>query len=477
MKKEILKGANPYLPMWEHIPDGEPRCFTYNGEKRVYVYGSHDSLKTEYCGPEYMVWSAPADDLTNWRCEGEVLRDHTGRPLYAPDVVEKDGVYYMYAAHCNGSYIHVAKSDNPAGPFTHPVLTELGFDPGVLVDDDGKIYVYWGFCEVTGAELEPDMVTIKKDTVVKNMIPHTRATHWNPDDENSDELFQFFEASSIRKYKDKYIFIYSKMTMHPDPETGERCHSYLDYCYSDHPLKGWVYGGTITNCAGDAITMPDGSKGNAYYNCNNHGSIVEVDGKWYHFYHRLCGTDEFARQGMLEPIEVCITDDGKVLVGKIIYDENGKPVGQEPVEITSQGAYKNGIPCEALVSAGSTIHLVGGKERAYVKAVYDGVESAPVVNIHSGCVVGFRYINFGETAPKCLTIVARFKRKAVVKVHLDSPTGEVISVLEVTPYNDIIRGSVTEAATGKRAIYFEFISDFRDELGEFDNFTFDETRS
>lgn len=29
---------NPYLPLWEYIPDGEPRVF---GD-RVYIYGSHD---------------------------------------------------------------------------------------------------------------------------------------------------------------------------------------------------------------------------------------------------------------------------------------------------------------------------------------------------------------------------------------------------------------------------------------------------
>ena len=48
--KEYIKGANPYMPLWEHVPDGEPRVFEYKGEKRVYLYGSHDTLKTEYCG-------------------------------------------------------------------------------------------------------------------------------------------------------------------------------------------------------------------------------------------------------------------------------------------------------------------------------------------------------------------------------------------------------------------------------------------
>ena len=31
-KKTIVTGANPYMPLWEHVPDGEPRVFTYNGE-------------------------------------------------------------------------------------------------------------------------------------------------------------------------------------------------------------------------------------------------------------------------------------------------------------------------------------------------------------------------------------------------------------------------------------------------------------
>ena len=53
--------ANPYLPMWEHIPDGEPRIF---GD-RIYIYGSHDTARTQYCGTDYVVWSAPVTDLTD----------------------------------------------------------------------------------------------------------------------------------------------------------------------------------------------------------------------------------------------------------------------------------------------------------------------------------------------------------------------------------------------------------------------------
>ncbi|MGN0968626.1 MAG: alpha-N-arabinofuranosidase, partial [Oscillospiraceae bacterium] len=49
---------NPYLPVNEFIPDGEPHVF---GD-RVYLYGSHDTCDgQDYCLEDYVCWSAPAD--------------------------------------------------------------------------------------------------------------------------------------------------------------------------------------------------------------------------------------------------------------------------------------------------------------------------------------------------------------------------------------------------------------------------------
>ena len=97
---------NPILPAWEYIPDGEPRVF---GD-RVYLYGSHDrAAQSDFCDYKLKVWSAPLDDLNNWVCHGHSFhtrddRDHksdtkgmTDRKLFAPDVIEKDGRYYLYA--------------------------------------------------------------------------------------------------------------------------------------------------------------------------------------------------------------------------------------------------------------------------------------------------------------------------------------------------------------------------------------------
>src|SRR5512145_1727575 len=71
------RGAgNPYLPLWEHLPDGEPRVFEdpdNPGKYRFYIIGSHDVRATSYCGPDIRAWSAPVEDLSNWRDEGSIF--------------------------------------------------------------------------------------------------------------------------------------------------------------------------------------------------------------------------------------------------------------------------------------------------------------------------------------------------------------------------------------------------------------------
>ncbi len=95
-KKQIF---NPYLPSYEYIPDGEPHIF----DGRVYLYGSHDRFGgDDYCLNDYVCWSAPVDDLSDWRYEGVIYRKsqhpyRIGRNiLFAPDVAKgKDVKYYL----------------------------------------------------------------------------------------------------------------------------------------------------------------------------------------------------------------------------------------------------------------------------------------------------------------------------------------------------------------------------------------------
>ena len=69
---------NPYMPIDEYVPDGEPHVF---GD-RVYVYGSHDKENGEaFCMLDYVCYSAPVDDLRDWRYEG-VIYEAKNEPNY-----------------------------------------------------------------------------------------------------------------------------------------------------------------------------------------------------------------------------------------------------------------------------------------------------------------------------------------------------------------------------------------------------------
>ena len=189
MKKQVF---NPYLPSWEYIPDGEPRVF----DGRVYVFGSHDRFNGyAFCLNDYVCWSAPEDNLKQWRYEGVIYRRNQdpknpeGKYIFqAPDVVKgPDGRYYLYYVMGGFSVVSVAVCDTPAGEYEfygyvhYADGTLLGekegdqpqFDPGVL-EEDGKVYLYTGFCTViddkvkgaTVTVLKEDMLTVSEDPVV-----------------------------------------------------------------------------------------------------------------------------------------------------------------------------------------------------------------------------------------------------------------------------------------------------------------------
>ena len=489
MEKKIIRGANPYMPLWEHIPDGEPRVFTYNGETRIYLYGSHDVLKTEYCGYDYVVWSAPVDDLTNWTCHGECYRATDGGVLYAPDVVQKGDTFYMYAAESKGSVIMMASSKTPWGPFTNPVKTELGFDPGILVDDDGRVYAYWGFCESYAGEMNDDMVTLKKETVRPHLIGHSKPFWIKEDDGHVIPEDGFFEASSPRKVNGKYVLVYSKRYEYPKPELGVfgSNNGFLSYKWCDSPLGDFKMGGDISFNGGEIIEGDDGNGIMTYQWGNNHGSLMKIKDQWYIFYHRQTGCNEFSRQAMVEPVDVALDKNGKIFIGKIEY-ENGEPVRSDVVDMTSQGFNSEGLDAYSIISAGYTCHMYDGNGKAmyqdnaegtnkdvrvaHIQPVYEG-DSSPVVDIQNGATIGFKYINFGSEGASKATVRGNFPACYGIKIRLDSYNGTVIADKKAEADSVELVLDLSGKVTGKHAVYFEFLSDDNTQRAVFDTFTFD----
>lgn len=487
--KKIVTGANPYMPLWEHVPDGEPRVFTYNGETRIYLYGSHDTKKTDYCGPDYVVWSAPVDDPTNWTCHGVCYTASDGGDLYAPDVVQKGDTFYMYAAENRGSSIMLVTSKCPWGPFENPVKTELGFDPGILVDDDGRVYAFWGFCESHAGELNDDMATLKPETVRHHIMGHSKPFWIKEDDGHVDPVDGFFEASSPRKINGKYVLIYSKRYEYPKPSNGVfgSCNGFLSYKWCDTPLGDYRPGGDISFNGGEVITGPDGNGIMTYQWGNNHGSLMKVKDQWYVFYHRQTGCNEYSRQAMVEPVDIATGKDGKIYIGKITY-ENGEPVSSDVVEATSQGFYLDGLDAFATISAGYTCHMYDGlgkpmyqdnaegtnkdKRVAHIRPVYEG-DSSPVVDIQSGATIGFKYLNFGTEGASKAELTGDIPAGFKISIRIDSYDGKTVSVAEVSEDSKTVVFELGEKITGRHAVYFGFNTENAEDRAVFDCFRFE----
>lgn len=340
---------NPFLPLNEYVPDGEPHVF---GD-RVYLFGSHDQEGGEsFCLLDYVVWSAPVNNLCNWTNTGmtysarqdPLYKENERCHLYAPDVVRgNDGRYYLY--YClsgfkgKGGYsnpISVAVSDTPDGKYEYlgmvrdqsgaPYMRYVCFDPAVI-NDEGVIRLYYGTCypfdEYSGfltrrlfAHVEASMfgrspkeilsytdgimgavtVTLADDMLTitgeaKRVIPtKVRKT--------SFAGHAFFEGSSIRKIGGTYYFIYSSLLNH------ELC-----YATSKYPDRDFCYGGTIIS-TGDIGLNGRKAKDRLNHTGTTHGSIECIGGQWYVFYHRLTHGSGYSRQACAE--KITINPDGSI---------------------------------------------------------------------------------------------------------------------------------------------------------------------
>ena len=434
---------NPYLPLYEYIPDGEPHVF---GD-RVYVYGSHDRFNgKKFCLNDYVCYSAPVTDLTDWHYEG-VIYGKTQDPrmadgkheLWAPDVVRgKDGRYYLY--YCPDDKIKsvgVAVCDSPAGSYQFyglvrdakgGVLGErsgdtIAFDPGIFIDDDGEIYLYSGNGPRTkGAisrepkasvvmTLQDDMLTLK--TEPKKLLPTLGEAAGT-----GFEGHEFFEASSIRKIIGRYYLVYSSVSLH------ELC-----YAVSDRPDGGFRYGGVIvSNC--DLFPGKAGKPLNCYG--NNHGGLECINGKYYIFYHRQTNRSMFSRQGCAEEVE--ILPDGSIPQVEITS------CGLNGGALTGQGTYPASICCSLYGKVTPTIshRLAMGRRHPYI--TQDGPDFSPedrgqppkqyIANGKNGLVAGYKSFSFDGATQITVRVRGTVRGKLLVRTD---PKGAPVAEITVSP--------------------------------------------
>ena len=388
------------------------------------------------------------EDLTDWRDEGPIFTyqvDGQWDVMFAPDLVEikkKDGTkeYYLYP-HSRGAgrEAMVCKGSRPDGPFTPVNLTEdgkqtvsgsiFGFDPSVFVENitdandpdyatGFRAYGFWGFQRSSAAQLDQNtMYSARPGTeIIPYFIPASTpegeirdpkgTTYPALYKEQNPKDFNFFEASSIRQVGNKYVMIFSGYS---GPEYGlGNTNSTLRYAFGDTPLGPWRSGGVLVDSRG-VVLNEDGSRlqiTNAAH--NTHGSLQEINGQWYVFYHRPPRGFGFARQAMVAPVliewdEKPVAEGGKVTIHG--YDpyaadsiwqakaSNGDTY--TGAEVTSEGFQIYGMPPYKYYSAGYACYLSNGQAMQDSWDIWDN--NMPVV-MKSGDIVGFKYFGFGGLA-------------------------------------------------------------------------------
>ncbi len=438
MKKQIY---NPFLPEGEYFPDAEPHVF----DGRVYIYASHDKCGAlRYCPGDYVFWSADVRDLRDWSNCGVSYRrrgkfNPTGfKCMWAPDCVRgADGRYYLYYCFGFENRICVAVSDRPDtgfkfyGVVRHADGTLYGkgekdimcFDPGAFVDDDGSVWLYSGYSanedlrrmlrmrgiknvDGTGGQiigLDPaDMLTVVGEP--KMSIPGYKNSAGT-----GFEGHEMYEASSMRKIKGRYYFIYSSRLSHE-----------LAYAIGDRPDGPFKFGGAIIS-NGDIGYKGRTQADATYYWGNVHGSIEEINGKYYVFYHRQTNKNEQSRQTCAE--EIRIADDGSIAQVEMTS------CGLNGGALVGEGYYPAYIACE-LTSAEGAVKCAYGpfsrhKYRKHPCVTEYEKGRQCIKGMRGGSTAGYKYFDMNGEVKMTVTVRGDAGRLLVSANRDGGPIAEI----------------------------------------------------
>lgn len=398
------KGMNDTNPIMTQKYGADPYAMVYGDT--VYFYMTADAYEYDAAGNiienSYQKIKTlnvvSTKDMINFEDHGEVQvtksakwANNSWAPAAAWKNIDGKDKFFLYFADAGGG-IGVLSADSPLGPFTDPIgkglirrdMPNCGnvlwlFDPAVLVDDDGKAYIYFGggvpedkiSNPGTGrvAQLGDDMISIVGEAV-RIDVPY------------------LFEDSGIHKFNNKYYYTYCTNWQVDQAGTDKYgFHNAEIACLeSDSPMGPFTYKETILDNPGKYI---------GWYG-NNHHCVFTFKGRWYMTYHsrvleKKLGIEHGYRITNIN--EFTIQEDGTI--GKI----SQLLIGREQLEWVNPYEENNATKV-ALMSGLNTV-------AADEQAITTGCGTYALGEVKSGAFVKVQGVDFGETAPK--KFIARIK--------------------------------------------------------------------
>jgi arabinoxylan arabinofuranohydrolase len=383
-----MHGQNPISPAGQYIADPTARVWN---DGKLYIYGSRDENPAYYGSWHHDMLST--SDMKTWTLTKNIFASkgendqipYSDKPLYAPDILHKDGTYYYYYCMPEAKNVEgVATSKSPLGPFTNAQNIDLNgvyqIDPAVFTDDDGQVYYLWGQFAAKIAKLKPNLKEIDFSTFKDSII--------------TEKEHKFHEGSFMIKRKGIYYLIYTDIS-----RAGRA--TCIGYATANSPYGPFKYRGVIIdNDHCDPLTW------------NNHGSVVEFKNQWYIFYHRSTHGSITTRKACVEPIK--FNADGTI----------------DEVEMTTQGA---GEPLNALeqIDAERACLLYGN---ARVE-VYN-TDNEILTKFQKDDKAAYKYINFGNGVDSITLNVAAGQKGGVIDIALDNSWSASVGSVKIPDNGD-----------------------------------------
>ena len=427
------KGINQTNPLMTQRFGADPYAMVY--EDRVYFYMTADAFEYDASGKIventygkiHSINVISTSDMVNFTDHGSIEAASSSgaatwaRNSWAPAAAWKeiDGKpkFFLYFADAGGG-IGVLTADSPTGPFTDPLGKGLItrntpncsdvlwlFDPAVLVDDDGKAYLYFGGGVPEGRVSDPGTARVVQlgDDMISIVGEPMRI-----------DVPYLFEDSGIHKAGDKYYYTYcSNWQVDEEGTATYGFHSAeIVSMESDSPMGPFTVKETILENPGKYFGLYG----------NNHHCVFSFQGNWYITYHartleKAMGIEHGYRSTHVDSFTM--QEDGTI--GKI----RQTLIGRE------QLSYVN--PYE--VNRAVNMAAMGGIECVPADADSEkyGVGNMALGGIDTGDYVVVKGVDFGEEAPVHWSARLRNPQggTGVIQLRLDKYKGEILGYLPV----------------------------------------------
>ena len=455
------KGLTQTNPIMTQRFGADPYAMVYND--RVYFYMTADAFEYDAEGnilensysKIHSINVVSTADMVNFTDHGSIQAasadgaatwaNNSWAPAAAWKEIDGKDKFFLYFADAGGG-IGVLTADSPTGPFTDPLGKGLItretpncsdvlwlFDPAVLVDDDGKAYLYFGGGVPEGKVSDPgtarvvqlgeDMISIVGEPVRLD-VPY------------------LFEDSGIHKANGKYYYTYCSNWQVDEAGTAQYGfhNAEIVSLESDDPMGPFTFKETILENPGKYCGLYG----------NNHHCVFCFRGNWYITYHsrvleKAMGVEHGYRCTCVDSF--LMQEDGTI--GKIRQTFSGLE------QLSSVDPY--------LVNRGANMAVMGGVEciPADACSLATGCGNMALSGIETGDFVVVKGVDFGDVAPTKWSAWLRSSREqaGVIQLRADKPDGDILGYLPVdqaSPEFTEFTADLDRAVTGVHDLYLIF---------------------